>query len=250
MFSTGEVGVKVFHTHRYRALWNGILKHRHAGGYITVDNGTCVDLRLFTQYDSCNYILKLNTPYTEHSVCMHNFVHIFCIRWPTECMYVCVCVCVCVCMCIYIYIYIYVCVCVCVCMYICIYIYVYICATTSTGDANGYKKHKYDVYFCNFQFHLGVILVEEIKKLHYLISALKFYKINKFLLESKLSNFVTTATLSRRKRVSHLLCASRPAFRSYGLIRRIEKLLIPDVSKEYAPFIVKDQGVLPRLRDP
>ena len=46
------------------------------------------------------------------------------------------------------------------------------------------------------------------------------------------------------------MCASRPAFRSYGLISCIEKLLIPDVSKEYAAFIVKDRGVLPGLRAP
>ena len=137
-----------------------------------------------------------------------------------------------------------------ICVYIYIYIYIYPCAATSTADANGHTKHKYDDYFCNFQFHVGIILIEEIKKLYCLNSALKVYKINKFLLESKLSNFITIATFPRRKRVSHLLCASRPAFRSYGLIRRKEKLFIPDVSKEHAAPIVKDQGVLPRLREP
>ena len=64
----------MFHTHRYLAVSYGILKRPHARGYITVDNGTYFDLRLFTQYDSCNYILKFNTLYAERPVCMHTFV--------------------------------------------------------------------------------------------------------------------------------------------------------------------------------
>jgi len=52
MIFRGEVSVKVFHTNRCRAVSYGILKHQLARGYITVDNETYVDLRLFTQYDS------------------------------------------------------------------------------------------------------------------------------------------------------------------------------------------------------
>jgi len=99
-------------------------------------------------------------------------------------------------------------------------------------------------------FPLEVIFVQGITKLHFAISALKVFKINKSLLESKQSNFVTIVTFPLTKCIIHLSSASRPAFRFYGLIRRVEKVLIPDVSKEYAAFVVKDQGVLPELRDP
>ena len=135
--------------------------------------------------------------------------------------------------------YISVCVCVCVCTR----------AATSTGNANVYTKHKYDNHFCNFVSFRSNFCPRDYK-LHCAISALKVFKINKLLLENKQSNFVTIVTFPLTKRISHLLSASRLAFRSYGLIRPIEKVLIPDVSKEYAAFVFKDHGVLPELRDP
>jgi hypothetical protein len=56
------------------AVFYGILKHRHARGYITVDNGKYVDIGLFIRYDSYNYILEFNTSYAERSVCMYVYV--------------------------------------------------------------------------------------------------------------------------------------------------------------------------------
>jgi len=68
------------------AVSYGILKHRHARGYITVVNGTHVDIGLFTRYDSRNYILKFNTFYAERStrLCTCLYICILHTGWRTK----------------------------------------------------------------------------------------------------------------------------------------------------------------------